>query len=147
MSKAATPQDLEELLGPEPVRDNVVKLKPRQNLLDVERRRPFQLYTYDDIKGRTKKEWLIGDKYHPVLLEGALWQNFGREKSGKTYFTMEEAFCIAFGLDFAGLPVKKGNVIYIIAEGSIDMNFERIEGLCEKHRAPLCNALGLDFEN
>ena len=55
MSKAATPQDLEELLGPEPVRDNVVKLKPRQNLLDVERRRPFQFYTYDDIKGRPRR--------------------------------------------------------------------------------------------
>jgi len=142
MSKAATPEDLEAMFGPEP--SNVLRLKRAKPT--EPRRRPFQFYTYDNIKKRPKKEFLIGDRKRPVLLEGALWQIFGRLKSAKTFYTMEVAFCIAFGLPFNGLPTKPGNVIYIIAEGSIDMNFERIEALCEKYRRGLCGLLDLDIQ-
>src|SRR3954451_16770982 len=74
---------------------------------------------------------------HPVLLADALWQTMRVLKSAKTYFCMELGFCIAFGLSFHGLPTKEGNVAYIIAEGGIGRNFERVRALCAKYEDQL----------
>lgn len=118
--------DLEDLLGPEPVA-TVIQL-PRA------KRRPFQPWTIDDIENMPELGYLIGDEERPVLMQGGLWQTIGLLKSGKTFFTLEAAFCVAFGLPFHGLPVKQGQVVYILAEGGIKRNFKRVRALFEKHR-------------
>jgi hypothetical protein len=123
---ALSPEDEIEL-GLEPETATVVKL-PRKP------RRPFQPWTIDDIENMPDLQWLIGNDDSPVLLEGALWQTIGLLKSAKTFYTMEQAFSIAFGLPFHGLPTKQGQVVYILAEGGIKRNFKRIRALFDKHR-------------
>ena len=104
----------------------------------AERRHPFKEYTYEELINAPKKVYLCGDDDRPVLLTDALWQTMGLLKSGKTFFCMELGFCIAFGLEFHGLPTKEGNVAYIIAEGGIGRNYQRVMALCAKYedRAP-----------
>src|SRR5947207_927612 len=70
----------------------------------AERRHPFKEYTYEELTNAPKKVYLCGDDDSPVLLADALWQTMGLLKSAKTYFCMELGFCIAFGLEFHGLP-------------------------------------------
>jgi AAA domain len=103
----------------------------------AERRHPFKEYTYEELTNAPKKVYLCGDDDRPVLLTDTLWQTMGLLKSAKTYFCMELGFCIAFGLEFHGLPTKEGNVAYIIAEGGIGRNFERVKALCAKYEDEL----------
>jgi len=125
---ALSPEDEEELgLGPAPSA-TIIKLPERKP------RRPFQPWTIDDIENMPDLQWLIGNDDSPVLLEGALWQTIGLLKSAKTFYTLEQAFSIAFGLPFHGLDVKQGQVVYILAEGGIKRNFKRVRALFDKHR-------------
>ena len=47
--------------------------------------------------------------------------------------------CIAFGLEFHELPTREGNVAYIIAEGGIGRNYQRVLALCAKYEDQLRN--------
>ena len=109
----------------------------------AEPRHPFKEYTYEELTNAPKKVYLCGDDDRPVLLADLLWQTMGRLKSGKTFFSMELGFCIAFGLEFHGLPTKEGNVAYIIAEGGIGRNFERVLALCAKYEEELRVKFGI----
>src|SRR5258707_13310796 len=119
--------DLAELIGP-----GVTEIKA-----PVERRHPFKEYTYEELTNAPKKVYLCGDDDHSALLTDALWQTMGLLKSAKTYFCMELGFCIAFGLEFHGLPTKEGNVAYIIADGDIGRHFQRVLALCAKYEDQL----------
>jgi hypothetical protein len=123
MNKRISDAEMAELLGPEPT--------------PAEGRHPFKEYTYEELTNAPKKVYLCGDDDRPVLLAEALWQTMGLLKSGKTFFCMELGFCIAFGLEFHGLPTKEGNVAYIIAEGGIGRNFQRVLALCAKYEDQL----------
>jgi len=125
--KRASEEEVNDLLGPEPVR---VDTQPEQ-------RHPFKEYTYAELTSAPRKTYLCGDDDHPVLLSNALWQTIGLLKSGKTYFCLELGFCIAFGFDFHGLRTEEGNVAYILAEGGIGRNFERVLALCAKYEQQL----------
>src|ERR1700726_843215 len=111
--------ELEDLLGPDPQPASPRALPPGVIQLPRAKRRPFQPWTIDDIENMPELSYLIGDEERPVLMEGGLWQTIGLLKSGKTFFTLEAAFCVAFGIEFHGLPVKQGQVVYILAEGGI----------------------------
>jgi hypothetical protein len=123
MNKRISDVELAELLGPEPAGASV----------PVQRRHPFKEYTYDELTNAPKKVYLCGDDDRPVLLTDALWQTMGLLKSAKTYFCMELGFCIAFGLEFHGLSTKEGNVAYIIAEGGIGRNYQRVLAISAKY--------------
>jgi hypothetical protein len=127
MGKIISDTELAELLGPV-----ATGIKAH-----AERRHPFKEYTYEELTNAPKKVYLCGDDDRPVLLTDALWQTMGLLKSAKTYFCMELGFCIAFGLEFHGLPTKQGNVAYIIAEGGIGRNFQRVLALCAKYEDQL----------
>jgi AAA domain len=118
--KPITQDELDELLGTDP--------------LTLASRRPFQNWTDDDIDALPDLQWLVGDEDHPVLLEGSLWQTIGLLKSAKTFYCLEIAFCVAFGLKFHGLDVKQGKVVYILAEGGIKRNYKRVRALYQKYR-------------
>ena len=106
-----------------------------------QQRRPFQVWTWDDLEAEPDTQWQIGDEDRPVLIEQSLWANFGRYKTGKTYFSMEESFCIAFGLPFHGLPVKQTKICYVIAEGGVKRHQKRFAALYAKHTKEMA-ALG-----
>jgi hypothetical protein len=131
MGRIVSGAELAELLGPEPVK------APEQ------RRHPFKEYTYEELTNAPKKVYLCGDDDRPVLLTDSLWQTMGLLKSGKTFFCLELGFCIAFGLEFHGLPTNEGNVAYIIAEGGIGRNFERVLALCTKYENELRAKFGI----
>jgi hypothetical protein len=133
MNKRIADAELAELLGPEPADISA----------PAERRHPFKEYTFEELTNAPKKVYLCGDDDRPVLLADSLWQTMGLLKSGKTFFCMELGFCIAFGLEFHGLPTKEGNVAYIIAEGGIGRNFERVLALCAKYEDQLRIKFGI----
>jgi hypothetical protein len=125
MDQSISDAEWDDFMGPEPVK------------APVEQRHPFKEYTYEELTNAPKKVYLCGDDDRPVLLADSLWQTMGRLKSGKTFFSMELGFCIAFGLEFHGLPTREGNVAYIIAEGGIGRNFQRVLALCAKYEEKL----------
>jgi AAA domain len=131
MDKRLSAAELADLLGPEPAK------------APEERRHPFKEYTYEELTNAPKKVYLCGDDDRPVLLTDSLWQTMGLLKSGKTFFCLELGFCIAFGLEFHGLPTKEGNVAYIIAEGGIGRNFQRVLALCDKYKDELRIKFGI----
>jgi hypothetical protein len=96
-------------------------------------RHKFKEWTYDELDGLPETQWLAGDEERPVLIANGLWLNYGLFKGGKTYRSIELAFCIAFGLEFHGLPVTQGNVAYVIAEGGTKRHLKRLRALCEKY--------------
>ena len=114
-------------------------LEPIDIMAPAARRHPFKEYTYEELTNAPQKVYLCGDDDRPVLLTEALWQTMGLLKSAKTYFCMELGFCIAFGLEFHGLPTREGNVAYIIAEGGIGRNYQRVLALCAKYEDQLRN--------
>jgi len=101
------------------------------------KRGPFDNWKDADIRDQAAPLWLIGDNDRPLMLQNALVQVVGKEKSAKTFFTLEMAFCIAFGLKFHGLDVTQGQVVYILAEGGIRRNYTRVQALWSKHEAEL----------
>ena len=94
MDDGISDADLADLLGPV-----VTEIKA-----PAERRHPFKEYTYEELTNAPKKVYLCGDDDRPVLLTDSLWQTMGVLKTAKTYFCLELGFCIAFGLEFHGLP-------------------------------------------
>ena len=54
---------------------------------------------------------------------------FGKPASGKSLIAMKMAYCISNGLDFAGLSVKQGPVIYLAGEGfaGLQRRFKALE--------------------
>jgi len=84
---------------------------------------PYRHETHADIMAEPEQPYLIED----LVPEGAFFQVFGDPKAGKSYWAMTLGLCIATGRDFAGLPVKKSRVLYIIAEGGRRRFAERVE--------------------
>src|ERR1700687_2907170 len=98
-------------------------------------------WTYDELVDLEDSQWLAGDEERPVLIANGLWLTHGRFKGGKTYYSVELAFCIAFGLEFHGLPVTQGNVAYVIAEGGTKRHLKRLLALCAKYELDPAEAL------
>ena len=138
MKSKCTNVDLAELLGV-----SLEDLKDRGWSVDAPLvpRHKFQEWTYDELIDLPDSQWLAGDEERPVLIANGLWLNYGLFKGGKTYRSMELAFCIAFGLEFHGLPVSQGNVAYVIAEGGTKRHLKRLLALCEKYKLDPAEAL------
>jgi hypothetical protein len=128
VNDVATQDDLDELLGPEPAAATPSIIIGRRD------RRRFKPWTYDEYLTLPETPWLIGDRDRPVLISKGLWVTFGLYKSGKTYWELEKAFCVAFGIEFGGLPVNQGRIAYVCAEGDVKRIFERLLALCTKHQ-------------
>jgi RecA-family ATPase len=124
---AATDEELAELLGPDPVAATSSVIVDRRD------RPRFKPWTYDEYLTLPEIPWLIGDRDRPVLISKGLWVTFGLYKSGKTYWELEKAFSVAFGIEFHGLPVTQGRIAYVCAEGDVKRIFERLLALCAKH--------------
>ena len=104
-------------------------------------RHKFKEWTYDELAELEDSQWLAGDEERPLLIANGLWLTYGLFKGGKTYFSMELAFCVAFGLEFHGLPVAQGNVAYVIAEGGTKRHLKRLLALCAKYKLDPAEAL------
>jgi hypothetical protein len=106
------------------------------------RRDPFLPWTPAEFKTMPRRKWTVGSKDKPLLIDKGLWATFGIFKSGKTYYSLEQGFCIAHGLPFLGHATLQGNVAYLLAEGGVESAYERLQALCIKHGMKEGDALG-----
>ena len=106
------------------------------------RRDPFLPWSPAEFKNMPPRKWTVGAKDKPLLIDKGLWATFGVFKSAKTYYSLEQAFSIAHGLDFLGHPTIQGNVAYLLAEGGVESAYERLQALCIKHGISEDDALG-----
>jgi hypothetical protein len=126
MNKSATPEEIDLILGP-----------PTVPAIDLANRLPFAPWTSQEIAASADLGWLIGDDEHPTLLANALWCIFGLYKHGKTYYSFEQAFCVAFGIRFNDQPTAHGDICYVIAEGGMKRMYKRFVALYEKYKDDL----------
>jgi len=119
--------ELDDLIGPEPVSPDTMTME------DMRNRPPLQPWTFAEYQRIPATPWLIGDDDRPVLIARGLAVTFGLYKSGKTFVSLEQAFCIAAGVPFNGLPTMQGRTAYICAEGDAKRIIARVIALCNKH--------------
>ena len=62
-----------------------------------------------------------------VIPVNSLFELYGKEKSGKTFWAATLGFCIATGTDFFGKTIKRGRVLHVIGEGSVKSFGNRVE--------------------
>jgi hypothetical protein len=71
------------------------------------------LYSIDDVLHESSPEWRI-ERLLPV---GALSMIYAPQEQFKTFFGLDLALSVAYGLDFHGRRVKQGPTIYVLGEG------------------------------
>ena len=76
----------------------------------------FKPWSYDEFKGMTPRQWRVGSKDKPLLIDKGLWATFGLYKSAKTFYSLDQAFTIGHGLEFLGHGTIQGNTAYLLAE-------------------------------
>ncbi len=86
--------------------------QPEQPKEEPKTRNGFGLIRICDLECKPP-EWLVRDYLEADTLAVA----FGDPASGKSFMGIGMGCCIATGVDFYGLPVKQGPVIYIAGEG------------------------------
>ena len=98
----------------------------------------FKTINFNDlIKMDVKSSWVVRD----YVEQHSIVQVFGASGSGKSFFVLDMAYCVAAGLDFFGKATKKGNVLYVAGEGFIGLK-KRCVALQKKYDATL---EGLEF--
>lgn len=88
----------------------------------------FTIIHGDDIETLPEPEWLI----EGVLVRGSSAWLYGPSGTGKTFIVLDILGCIAAGLDWHGLAVHQGNVVFIAAEGVGDLGL-RVEAFRVSH--------------
>ena len=74
----------------------------------------MQLLSAADVKDLPPPSYLI----EPILPAGSLAVLYGPSSVGKTFLALDMALCVATGTDWLDhYPVKKGLVVYVMAEG------------------------------
>ena len=91
----------------------------------------FKTISFADILNlEVKTDWIIKDWIEPH----SLIQVFGASGSGKSFFSLDMAYCVASGTNFFGKTTKKGNVLYIAGEGHSGFT-KRAKALQDKYNA------------
>lgn len=76
-------------------------------------RRPLRLLTSADLDDLPPVEWLIADL---LTVDSTAWI-IGKPGKGKSFVALDFALCVATGTRWHGREVRKGSVVYVIAEG------------------------------
>jgi len=85
----------------------------------------FKLYTLAELGALPPVQWLVDG----LVVERGLTLIYGPTKQFKTFISIAMALSIATGRDFYGLPVKRGQVVYVIGEGQSDF-YNRAKAWC-----------------
>lgn len=97
----------------------------------------LRLLTIDEVLAIPKPDFLIED----VLPVGSLAELHGPPGGGKTFLAIDMALSVASGRAFFGRTVRKGRVVYVIAEGQSGMGI-RYRAWMEARGA----SFGIDLE-
>lgn len=100
----------------------------------------FEVFSYKQLRLMPRLSWLI-DRILPV--DGTSWITAGAGEL-KSFWAIDAACCIATGTLFHGRAVKRGNVVYVAAEGATGFP-DRLEAWAAKHQidVPDAPALGI----
>ncbi len=93
---------------------------------------PFEVFTFAQMATLPRPNWLI----RGLLVEQTTSVLSADGGSFKSFFALEMALCIATGTPFHGREVKRGNVVYIAAEGFYTL-FERATAWAQRHGVEL----------
>lgn len=74
----------------------------------------FKLHTVEDLFAMPEPEWLIED----FIDAGAFTVLYGPPESGKSFIALDWALSMTVGKQWHGRDVKKGKVVYVVAEGT-----------------------------
>lgn len=73
-----------------------------------------------------------------VLYLDTIARVYGESGSFKSFITLDFAGCVGTGIDWHGHPVRKGLVVYIVAEGARGVR-KRVRAWEQHHRRPMSN--------
>lgn len=105
----------------------------KQDIIDLFENHSFKTISFSDLLLlEMSTDWLIKD----YIESHCFAQVFGASGSGKSFFALEMAYCVASGTQFFDKPVKKGNVLYIAGEGFNGLK-KRALALQQKHGAEI----------
>ncbi len=110
--------------------------RPSQPALPIDDR--FALLDDADLSELKAPEWIIDT----VLPSNALIVVVAPPKSLKSFLALDIAFHVATGMDWHGLPTRRGEVVYIYAEGTTGLQ-SRVAALKAYHR--LTGSMGVLF--
>jgi RecA-family ATPase len=74
----------------------------------------FRLYTVDDLEHLPEPQWLI----EGILPEDGLAMMYGEPGGYKTFLALDWGLCISAGITWHGRTVRRGDVVYVYAEGA-----------------------------
>jgi len=101
-------------------------IKPRMIPLgSTERLRPLH---WSEIGTLPRRDYLIKG----LLDKGGLSVTFGPSNSGKSFFSLDMAICIARGIQWRGKRTRQGAVVYVAAEGGLGL-VERMKAYSLRH--------------
>ena len=83
------------------------------NVVNQKEPNKFKILNFDDLLYAPKVEWIIKGIF-PKKSFGVI---YGQPGKGKTFVALDMALCIAHGLQWHGLDVVQGSVLYIAGEG------------------------------
>lgn len=93
----------------------------------------FKLKHGSEVRGKSGPiNWLV--RY--VIEKDVLAILYGEPGCGKSFWSLELALCVAFGIDFHGFPVKQGAAVYVAGEGHNGIG-RRIDAFERKHKVTL----------
>jgi hypothetical protein len=102
-----------------------------ENIEELFNTHKFKTISFENLlKLDMKIDWIVQD----YLEVNGLCQMFGAPGSGKSFFALDMAYCIASGIDFFGKKVKKTNVLFIAGEGFTGLK-KRAKALHDKYSA------------
>lgn len=87
-----------------------------------------RVWGVEELRESQRPDWLISKHVHSKALSVV----YGPPKNFKTFITLDQALCIATGVDWHGFPTKRAPVFYVSAEGSADFA-DRVKGWLEQH--------------
>lgn len=100
-----------------------------QEAKDSRNKRPrYKAYQVWELAELPPVDWLIDG----LMPERGLTVIYGPTKEHKTFVALDQALCVATGIDYCGRAVKQQRVLYIIAEGQSDF-YNRIKAWCSAH--------------
>ncbi|HZU00294.1 MAG TPA: AAA family ATPase [Ktedonobacteraceae bacterium] len=96
----------------------------------------FRTLSMDEIDALPDIEYLV----QSVLPRCAVSLVFGESNTGKTFFALHLALCVAYGMSWIGRSVKQGRVLYIYAEGDIGLK-QRLQAWRKYYSKPSTTAI------
>jgi len=95
----------------------------------------FKTISFNDLLNlKINDSWIIKD----YIVENSICQIFGASGSGKSFFALDMAYCVAGGIDFFDKKVKKGKVLYIAGEGFVGIK-KRAKALQDKYNGEIAD--------